>query len=290
MKVSGFTIVRNGLKYFYPFVEAINSILPLCDEFIVNVGDSDDNTFEAVQNINSDKIKIFRRQWDMSLREEGKVLSVETNFAMKQCSGDWLFYIQADELLHEKYFEVVKKEMKENFSNENIEGLQFRYKHFYGSYDYVQDNYRNWYVKETRIVKNRSNIISWGDAMGFRHPDGSDLKVKKIKADIYHYGWVKPPEKMSLKRVDFHKLYFTDFEAEQFASSMVTYDDLGNLKKFEGTHPAVLKERIKAANFHFDAQIEKQKPVWIRKILIFLHPVLKRIKRLRRSGKNNPVK
>ena len=113
MKVSGFTLVRNGVKYFYPFREAIESILPLCDEVIVNVGDSDDNTLQVVESIKSDKIKIIKRTWDMSLREGGWLLSVETNAALKECNGDWCFYIQADEVLHEKYIPPVKAAMEE---------------------------------------------------------------------------------------------------------------------------------------------------------------------------------
>src|SRR5690554_1367703 len=103
MKVSGFTIIRNGVLYAYPFKQAILSVLPLCDEFIVNVGKSDDNTLEIVNSIGDDRIKIIESEWDMSIREGGKVLSIETNKALEKCSGDWRFYIQSDEVLHEKY-------------------------------------------------------------------------------------------------------------------------------------------------------------------------------------------
>ena len=44
MKVSGFTFVRNAVKYDYPVVESIASILPLCDEVVVAVGQSEDGT------------------------------------------------------------------------------------------------------------------------------------------------------------------------------------------------------------------------------------------------------
>jgi glycosyltransferase involved in cell wall biosynthesis len=277
MKVSGFTIIRNGLKYFYPFVEAIKSILPLCDELIVNVGESEDSTLETIKSIKDDRIKIILSKWDMNLRENGEVLSVETNKALRQCKGDWCLYIQADEVLHERYIPVVKNALEKYLNNEKVEALRFYYKHFYGSYDYFQDNYRNWYFREVRIIKNSGNIVSWGDAMNFKHKDGSPIKYKDIEAEIYHYGWVKPPDTMLLKRIDFHKLYHTDNEVEELASSITHYDDLGNLKKFQGTHPAVMQERIKMLNWDFDAKLEKQKPDWVRKIFIFLHPLTKRI-------------
>lgn len=279
MKVSGFTIVRNGNLYAYPFREAILSILPLCDEMIVNVGKSDDDTLETVKSIGSSKIRIFESEWDMSLKG-GKVLSAETNKALKECSGDWCFYIQGDEVLHEKYYAEVKDKMEKYQNDNDAEGLRFRYEHFYGSYDYVQDNYRNWYIKEVRIIKKDDNIVSWGDAMDFRHTDGSKIKSRDIDAYIYHYGWVRPPETLLKKRIDFEKLYNPDNSNREKISSFQNYDDLGNLKKFKGTHPQVMMERVYQSDWNFDAGIEKQNPDWIRAILIFLHPLTKRLRNI----------
>jgi hypothetical protein len=280
MKVSGFTIIRNGIKYFYPFREAILSILPLCDELIVNVGDSEDKTFEAVKSIDSNKIKIISRTWDMTLREGGRLLSVETNAALTECSGNWGVYIQADEILHEKYLDTVMRAMKRYSGNDIVEGLRFRYKHFYGSYDYVQDNYRNWYFKESRVIKLNKDIVSWGDATNFKHKDGSSINSVDIDAEIYHYGWVRPPDTMMMKRKDFHKLYHTDEEINQSPLTSLKFDDLGNLKKFKGTHPEVMKTRIEMTNWEFDAKLDQQRPDWIRRILVFLFPLTKRLKKI----------
>lgn len=280
MKVSGFTIIRNGIKYFYPFREAILSILPLCDELIVNVGESEDGTYNAIKSIESDKIRIIQRTWDMTLREGGKLLSVETNAALNECTGNWGVYIQADEILHEKYLNTVMHAMRNYLNHDSVEGLRFRYKHFYGSYDYFQDNYRNWYIKEIRVIKLNRGIVSWGDAMSFRHKNGSLLRTADINAEIYHYGWVKPPDTMTLKRIDFHKLYYSDDEILQSSASSFKLDDLGNLMRFEGTHPEVMRARIEMSNWKFDAKLDQQRTDWIRKILIFLFPLTKRFKRI----------
>lgn len=276
MKVSGFTIIRNGEIFAYPFKEAILSILPLCDEMIVNIGKSDDDTLKIISSIDNTKLKIFESEWDMNLKG-GLVLSVETNKALKECTGDWCIYIQSDEVLHEKYHENVSEAMLKYLNDENTEGLRFRYKHFYGSYDYYQDNYRKWYIKETRVIKNSENIISWGDAMDFRHKDGSKLKVKDINAEIYHYGWVRPPDKLLHKRKEFEKLYNKGEEVEKKISEFKNYDDLGNLKRFTDAHPKVMLERISFSKWNFDAKLEQQHPDWIRKILMFIQPVTKRI-------------
>lgn len=138
-----------------------------------------------------------------------------------------------------------------------------------------------WYIAETRIIRRNENIVSWGDAMNFKHRDGTFLNVVPINAEIYHYGWVKPPDRMSLKRIDFNKLYFTDKEIEVFAEvPQEGYTQFGHLKKFNETHPAVMQERVSQANWDFDAKLDSQPPGWIRKIFIFLHPVTKRLRKL----------
>lgn len=278
MKVSGFTIIRNGVLYAYPFREAILSVLPLCDEFIVNVGKSDDNTLELVKSIGDKKIRIIESEWDMSIREGGKVLSIETNRALEQCTGDWRFYIQSDEVLHEKYIPEVKSKMNLYLNDNEVEGLRFRYKHFYGSYDYYQDNYRKWYVKEVRVIKKNPDIVSMGDAMNFAHRNYQNLKVKDIDAEIYHYGWVRPPQNLLDKRINFEKLYHSDEKVDEIINKISNYDDLGNLKKFKESHPKVMEGVIRNSNWNFDPKLNEQKPEIIRKSLIFLEPLLKRLK------------
>ena len=93
MKVSGFSFIRNAIKFDYPIIEAINSILPLCDEFIIAVGSSDDETLRLIKSINSDKIKIIETIWDDSLRLGGRVLAVETDKAIAAIdkNSDWAF-------------------------------------------------------------------------------------------------------------------------------------------------------------------------------------------------------
>jgi glycosyltransferase involved in cell wall biosynthesis len=280
VRVSGFTIVRNGVKLCYPFKEAILSVLPLCDEFIVNVGDSDDGTADEVRSIADEKITIMERKWDMKLRSDGRLLSEETNRALERCKGEWCFYIQSDEVLHEKYISTVRAAMIKYANDSKAEGLRFTYKHFYGSYDYFQDNYRKWYIREVRVIKNGRDIVSWGDAMGFKHRDGSQITAQDIEAEIYHYGYVRPPEAMLNKTTSLHTLYHNDEEVSMLSDSFKLYSDLGNLKKFEGSHPAVMENRVKSYDWSFDPRLEEQRPDWLRAILIFLYPVTKRVKRL----------
>ncbi|MDB5126394.1 glycosyltransferase family 2 protein, partial [Mucilaginibacter sp.] len=211
MKVSGFTFIRNAVKNDYPIVEAITSILPLCDEFIVALGDSEDETENLINGIGSPKIKIIHTVWDTNVRDGGKVFADETDKAFDAISPDtdWAFYIQGDECVHEKYLPLIKKEMEENLSDSKVEGLLFKYLHFYGSYDYYGHS-RRWYRREIRIVRNNKDIRSYRDAQGFRWANNRKIQVKLIDAYIYHYGWVKPPSGLANKLRNFNQFYHDD--------------------------------------------------------------------------------
>lgn len=261
MKVSGFTIARNAVRFDYPVVEAIASVLPLCDEFIVNVGQCNDGTMELIRSIPSPKIRIVESIWDDNLREGGKLLAVETNKAFDAIGKEstWAFYIQADEVLHEKYHDAVKQAMREHQYNLSVEGLLFDYTHFYGSYDYV-GNSRRWYRNEVRVIRNDKQIRSYRDAMGFRK-NNEKLRVKEAGASIYHYGWVKPPKAQQEKQKSFHKMWHDDEAAQKMAGAADEFDysQIDSLELFMGTHPAVMQKRISERNWHFRFDTSKIK-------------------------------
>ncbi|HYM93756.1 MAG TPA: glycosyltransferase family 2 protein [Chitinophagaceae bacterium] len=262
MKISGFTFVRNAVKYDYPVVESITSILSIVDEFVVSVGNSEDNTLQLIQSIPSSKIRIVHSIWDDTLREGGKVLAVETDKAFTKISpdSDWAFYLQADEVVHEKYFDTIIQNAKMNLENLKVEGLLFKYLHFYGTYDYVGDS-RRWYNREIRLIRNDTSIRSYKDAQGFRK-DGRKLNVKLIDAYIYHYGWVKNPAQQKHKVEDFHIYWSNDQQVRFQREQHELFDymkDADILKKFEETHPAVMQKRINKKNWDIDFNLSRKK-------------------------------
>ena len=252
MKVSGVSFVRNAIKFDYPFLESISSILPLCDEFIVAVGKSEDQTLQLLQSLGSPKIKIIETVWDDALREGGAILAQQTNVALHQATGDWAFYLQADEVVHESELPSIQSAMERFLSDRRVEGLLFSYNHFYGSYRYV-GNSRRWYRREIRVVRNGVGVQSWGDAQGFRI-DGRKLRVKPVDASIYHYGWVKPPSIQQAKQLSFNKLWHSDQWVEKNITKTAEYDysQGGKLSVFHGSHPAAMKKRIEAEDWKFE--------------------------------------
>ncbi|MDZ4678863.1 MAG: glycosyltransferase family 2 protein [Saprospiraceae bacterium] len=260
MKVAGFTFVRNALKYDYPVVQAIRSILPICDYFVVAVGKSEDATLELVRSIGDPKIHIIETEWDDSMREGGRVLALETDKAFQAIPQeyDWCFYIQGDECVHENALYSLRASMEHWLEDPQTEGLLFDYRHFYGSYDFVGMS-RRWYRREIRIVRNDKKIFSYRDAQGFRKGDGAKLQVRRVHEYIHHYGWVRHPEVQQQKQLHFKKLYLTDEAALNHVGTYETfpYDGLEPLERFEGTHPAVMLPRIEAQNWLFQSDPSK---------------------------------
>lgn len=263
MRVSGFTIARNAVKLGYPIELSMRSLLPLVDELVIAVGDSEDNTWDVVVGIGDPKIKPFRTVWDPAKRVGGAVLAEQTNLALARCTGDWAVYLQTDELLHEAEIDGVHRRL-ERYLPTPVEGLSFQYLHFFGSYQTVQDNWCTWYRREVRAVKTGNGVTSVGDAAGFRVArDGAMRRL--IRADahahVYHYGWVRPPVVMSEKRETIRHLYVPEPEPPK---SQNPYSDLGNLRWFKGSHPALMSTSTTAQSWTFDPHLEQQPPRVVR--------------------------
>ena len=261
MKIAGFTIIKNAVVNDFPIVEAIKSILPVVDEMIVLIGDSTDATIALIEAIGDPKIKIHHSVWDKNLRKGGVVLAVETDKAFQyiDASFDWAFYIQGDEVVHEKYHRAIIEACHKYKTDDAVQGLLFNYKHFFGTYDYVGDS-RKWYAHEVRIIRNNKKITAYRDAQGFRIGK-TKLPVAAINAAIYHYGWVKSPEQMRKKQKESSVFWHDDTQMEKIISSPDYYDFSGfdSLEKFRDTHPIVMKERIIQKNWAIDLDISKKK-------------------------------
>jgi len=260
MFVSGFTFVRNAVKYDYPVEASVRSLLPLVDELIVCLGNSDDTTEALIKSIADPKIKIIHSVWDDSLREGGRVLAVETNKALDAVNphADWCIYLQADEVMHEDDYSAIRSAMSKFKDDKKVEGLLFKYLHFYGNYNYIGDS-RKWYRYEIRIIRNDKNIRSYKDAQGFRYNDRK-LNVKEMPARVFHYGWVKNPYHQSEKQKSFHKLWHSDEAVKKkVKDDLFDYSAIDSLALFKQTHPKVMQKRIDEVNWEFTYDVSKKK-------------------------------
>lgn len=249
MKISGFTFVRNALLFGYPIYESLHSLLHLCDELVIAAGKSDDDTVTYLKSFQNEKFKIIETEWDQSLREGGLIYSRQTNIALNECQGDWCIYLQADEVLHEDDYDMIYYEIKSATERKVIDGLLFKYLHFYGSYDYIGTG-RQWYRREIRAFKNTGKVVSWGDAQGFRINDKGKirkLRAKQTDARVFHYGWVKPPQIQNIKNKYTGRYYngnekFDLSSAE--ANQLFDYNSAYELAEFTGNHPQIMSNKI----------------------------------------------
>jgi hypothetical protein len=258
-KISGFTLVRNGSKFDYPYVESLRSLLPLVDELVINVGKGDDDTLQVIEafskNEGQGKVVIFESHWpldDPEKKRGGQILAEQTNLALDRCTGEWCIYLQADEVLHENDHAAITHAMQTHEDNPKVDGLLFQYIHFYGSFDVIRFS-RSAYRREVRAIKKTSGCRSIGDAQSFRKPDGSKPNVAWSNASVYHYGWVRPPEVMKAKTHFMDQLYHgTNIQSAPQTGDNYRYKKIWGLLPFLGSHPQYMQKRVKEKNWNWD--------------------------------------
>lgn len=260
--ISGFSMCRNADSLYYPVKESIESVLPIVDEFIVAIGESyeGDKTRELIESINSPKIKIIDTVWDTDKFKYGSVHAQQTDIAMKACSGDWLLYLQADEVIHEKDHSEIEEACHGFLNEKKVDGFVFNYLHFWGDFNHVHDSHV-WYDREIRIVRNDINIHPWKSAQSFRRYANFDeskyldkegtqkVDVRCLKANVYHYGWVRPPILMMKKINALDEIHSHQKERQ---SKPFSYGDLSEIPKFIGSHPSVMKKWIMQSSWEND--------------------------------------
>ncbi len=255
MRISGFTFIRNGLELGYPFVPSIQSLLPLCDEVVVNVPRSTDATLEAVKGIASPKIRIVESDWDETMRQGGRALSHHTNLALDQCTGDWCVYLQGDEVLHEDSLPLMRTAMERDLGDPRVQGLLVDYTHFYGSYWTCVCSF-GWYDQEVRVIRRTPGIRSVGDAQGFRAEDGQKLWVNHSGGQYFHYGHAIHPDRAQRKLRSQSRLWHDDAGVEKLCQRPPGfYDEDQKVKPFTGTHPAVMREIVAAADWTYTSRM-----------------------------------
>ncbi len=239
MKVSAFTFIKNGQLLGYPFIQSIQSVMPIVDEFVVNVGESEDNTLELVESIDSSKIRIIQSKWNDKMQDRGYVYGQQKMIAQYNCTGDWAFYIEGDEVYHESELEQIRQSMKVHLNDPNVEALVFDYYHFYGNANsYI--NSPGWYRSEARIIKNSVRTYS-PDGLFWLVLDsnkrGRYPRAKNTGAHCYHYGWVRSEAQMNLKSEKVQK-YWGGEPAKIDYSKM----DQSIIKEFIDTHPKIIQD------------------------------------------------
>ena len=255
MQTSGFTYVRNGITYGYPFIASLNSLLPVVDELVVVVGDSHDGTREAIENLKEPKLKIIDSVWDESLRNNGRIFAQQAALGLNNITGEWAVHLQVDEVLEEGAAAKIKEAIRQADSNNKIDGLLFPFLHFWGDYNHIR-NTRRTHRYEIRAFKNTGNVGPYHDSQGFRKYAGSEKgkKLRVIRADtpIFHYSYTRPPGLMTTKANYFHRFWHDNAWLQKNTNaSEFDYNDVDRLEVFTGSHPVFMHEVIKKKDWYF---------------------------------------
>lgn len=245
MLISGFTFARNTDKLGYPTVESIQSILPVCDEFIIAVGkgDEDDTTREKIAALNDPRITIIDTAWTDINSLRSRIYSQQTNIALSHCSGTWCFYLQCDEVIHERYLDTIRHACSHFKDTPSVDGFLFNYRHFWGDYDHYFVNHR-WYPREIRVIRNHRSIISVGDAQSFRYRSRKKVPVVALDAEVFHYGHVRDPRLVNVRKTVVQRIYRGVDAQPTELSPLFDYGSLEHLPIYRGTYPATMKARV----------------------------------------------
>lgn len=251
MKISGFTFVRDAEARGYPVQASIRSLLPLVDEFIVALGPCTDNTERLIREIGDPRIRIIPTTWNERVRSDtgvkGFVYGQQKSIALFNCTGDWAFYLEADEVVHEDDIRKIRACMERYLEDDRVEALVFDYLHFYGNGNTIAWS-PAWYRQAARVIRN--TIPAWGPKGLFftvldtprrgRYPRAATCDG----ARIFHYGWVRSEEQIRRKH---------DAIKSLFGSNKASEVDFGEidpqvLRPFEGTHPTPIRAWLPKAD------------------------------------------
>ena len=237
MKVSGFTFLRNAVINGYPFEESIRSILPIVDEFICVIGEGEDDTRKRVLAIADPKIRIIDSQWNENMQDRGFVYGQQKMIAQFNCTGDWAFYLEGDEVLHESEVSNIRETMQENHSDPKVEALYFDFFHFYGTpFQVGIAGYR----RAPRIIRNTIRSIA-PDGLFWtvmdKNKKGRYPKAKHAGGKIYHYGHCRSVSKMAAKLEQVGRYWGSKHEGFKGYGLL----DIRELRPFKGSHPAVME-------------------------------------------------
>ncbi len=241
MKVSACTFIRNGQLLGYPFVESIRSVLPLVDEFVIAVGQGDDDTLNILKSLNEPKLRLIETVWNENMRAKGYVYGQQKMLAQFACTGEWIFYLEADEVLHENDLPIIQASMQHYLHDDRVEALVFDYRHFYGNANtYLWSP--GWYRRAPRIIK--ASVRSYAPDGLFwlvlaSNKHGRYPKAAHSGATMYHYGWVRSEAQMNLKASRVEKYW-----SKQNAAIDYREMDGRILREFTGTHPAVMQDYL----------------------------------------------
>jgi hypothetical protein len=221
-KLSGTTMIRDGVLYDYCFVESIKCLQELCEEVIICDAGSTDGTVEILRQLEDNKTKVIYREpdeWE-SLKPIGKErLNYFSNLAIEQVSHEWNYYQQGDEVTSQDCYDAIHKAVNCGISHSYF----VKRINLWGSpYTRLNVMQNRMPCSEAIVRLAQSRFRTYSDAESICVDAVSDMFFKDIT--MVHYGFVRKPEIMLKKAINMQDEVF------QMGSHDVKLD---NCDKFE---------------------------------------------------------
>lgn len=263
MNISAFTLIKNAEKFQFPVIESINSLLPAVDHYLVNVGDSETHDLLFREFRNEPKVRLITFDWGG--KEKGtSFISEQTNLIMNAIGTDYAFYLQADEVIHERDLYRIPSFIKECEKEDRL-GITLKYLHFAGDPNHVFKTYEDggdFYDRELRIFRNTGELVSFGDGQsfssltnGYFDPRGPQpvlhQKERFLDSDIevFHYSYLRDRKKLLEKKKyleEFYKISEPDRKENIPEDENGYFIDPEKTKEFKGSHPNVMLKYLEA--------------------------------------------
>jgi glycosyltransferase involved in cell wall biosynthesis len=279
MIISAWTTTTDCIKYGYPILENIKSMLPLVDEYIIVDGGSTDGTLELIESLNEPKIRIINDE-DTKWEYNWDFWRILHNFdrGFQECKGDIVICLDADYVIHEDGYDSIRQSFKDMINDNKIESQYCRYNFMLADrYFFKKDrtlavnmklcrenkldikygiDYENWgWGAEPIVFEKIENGMNMGKLLGF-YGD-----ILKVNTKIFNYGLIFKEDNLITRSQRFRyrmaeKNTFSKYKRLNWAT---TEDEVWNeyihgcLKAFEASkqypikleeHPKIIQEKI----------------------------------------------
>lgn len=262
--LTGHLLIYQGEKYMFNYREAVLSVLPICDEFVICECFSDDGTYEGCLDLQRQypEIRIIRHPWQDGTEEPGyeyRRLARLTNACIEDARTKWAIQIQADEAVHEDgHEEVLRIIQGRSRFGDSPRAIASPFVHLVGN---TKTQFRFVYQSSVRIARVDSTWRAFKDAWTLQHHDpGDGFVVHAVQARYFHYGFAFG---LSMERMAKEKHFQSLFASEGFPDKKVlemadgdkplsmaylfqAAKERGEFTPFTGTHPAVMKDWIES--------------------------------------------
>lgn len=266
--LGGAVCVRNGNDLDYCWKEAVQSLLPVCDEVVLCIatGNSDATEAEARAWAHIEpKLKICIYAWPDPVADLDFWVNW-LNYAREHIRADWHFQLDADEILADWSYPLLRAFVKEQSTMRRpATGIVTRYNFWRDHRHLIPEG--NCLAK--RVIRLAPRDLWLGSDCP--HPKAREAQDRSVSVseitpeytlrdiEIFHYGFLRRHEALLNKGRANGQFFFGAVdsrietaakEGANWSQSACLPDWTRNLDKYEGKHPAIGMKWLNQRGYH----------------------------------------